>query len=114
MIRRMVENLRMKKTVLIGLNVVACLLFGCSSKQEISKENTSLTNANTWHVLPDIDASRIKELTPFSYDELHQNESTALLISNQTGYLNTSMHTGYTDNAVVLEKDGEEVRRLFR
>ena len=106
MIRRMVENLRMKKTVLIGLNVVACLLFGCSSKQEISKENTSLTNANTWHVLPDIDASRIKELTPFSYDELHQNGSNALLISNQTGYLNTSMHTGYTDNAVVMEKDG--------
>ena len=52
----MIENLRMKKTVMIGLNVAACLLFGCSSKQEISKENTSLTNANTWHVLPDIDA----------------------------------------------------------
>ena len=106
MIRRMIENLRMKKTVMIGLNVAACLLFGCSSKQEISKENTSLTNANTWHVLPDIDASRIKELTPFSYDELHQNGSNALLISNQTGYLNTSMHTGYTDNAVIMEKDG--------
>ncbi len=99
----------MKKSLFIGICTAILLQTGCSNTTN-QQSNTSIDDStvNVWHVLPQIDATALKGLAPFSKTTIRQNGKEVALTYNQTGYLNSSSGNAYTDNAIVVQNDDAE------
>lgn len=93
--------MNIKRLFIEGVAISSLLLCGCSKNADSSQK----TEINVWHVLPQIEVSQIKNLIPFSYQTVRSNELEAVLVENQEGFLNQAVKNGYTDDAILLQKD---------
>ncbi len=99
----------MKKSLLIGICSAILLQIGCTKNtNHESVESTNDTTINVWHVLPQVDATTLKNLAPFSQMTIRDNGKEVALTYNQTGYLNDSSDNSYTDNAIVIQNEDVE------
>lgn len=94
----------MKKIVTALLGASILCLNGCT-KKDASSSTSAQEIINTWHVLPEIEISSLHALVPFSQQTIRNGEREAALLENQSGTLNQFENTGYTDNALLLQKD---------
>lgn len=94
----------MKKIVAAFLSVSTLCLNGCMQKDTHASSSVKET-IHTWHVLPEIEISSLQALVPFSQQTIRNGEREAAMLENQNGTLNQFGDTGYTDNALLLQKD---------
>ena len=96
----------MKKSLLLGICSAILLQVGCTKNtNEESVTSTNDSSVNVWHVLPQVDATEVKNLAPFSQMTIRDGDKEVSLTYNQTGYLNASNNNSYTDNAIVIQND---------
>lgn len=96
---------KLKEMILTGL---AISLIGCSSNTTSSITSSNTSNINMWHVSPTIEATSLKNLAPLSKHIVRTSEHTGALIENMNGHLNEHASTGYTDNAIIIQKGDEQ------